>query len=297
MNRTYPQRFQQVRKVKRCRYPDRRDILGRGRKGGAETAGRRLLALDVDGTLLRSDNTLSRRNAAAVISARNLGWHVLLATGKPPWAIRTLAARLSLTGTHIVANGSALWTQADGTEVLARIPDAGVRTSLAYAARYCIPRAVSGPRGVFTQATWGVPALTAALHEVGEDAPTVVPDAVAAEPDPWKVILIQRTDQRHPPVPAVEGGQWVRTGPAFHETLPAGSSKGTAMRLLCQRLGIAREDVIAFGDSENDIDLLQWAGTGIAMAHAPQAVRGAAAATTAGNDEDGVAQALEPLLD
>ena len=69
------------------------------------------------------------------------------------------------------------------------------------------------------------------------------------------------------------------------------------MRLLCQRLGIAREDVIAFGDSENDIDLLQWAGTGIAMAHAPQAVRGAAAATTAGNDEDGVAQALEPLLD
>lgn len=229
-------------------------------------------------------------------AARRRGWRVLLATGKPPWAVRALAARLEIAGPHIVANGSALWTEAGGTEVLARIPQDGVRTALEFAARYDVPRAVSGPRGVFVQPEWGVAAVTTALAEVGEDPPTVVADAVCTEPDPWKVILILREGQPHPPVPMVAGGQWVRTGPAFYETLPAGSSKGVAMRLLCERLGVARSDVVAFGDSENDLELLAWVGLGIAMAHASAAVRASAAAVTAGNDQDGVAQALEPLL-
>lgn len=257
---------------------------------------RRLLALDIDGTLLRSDNAVSARNAAAVATALQLGWQVALATGKPPWAIGDLARGLDLSGPHVVANGSAIWSEDSGVEMLARIPDAGVRTALAYAARHAIPRAVSGPRGVFTQTGWGEPELTAALGEVGEGPPTVVDDAVAAEPDPWKVILIQRAGQPHPPAPPVQGGQWVRTGPAFYETLPAKCSKATAVRLLCVRLGFAREDVVAFGDSENDLDLLAWAGTGVAMAHAPAAVRAAAGTVTASNDEDGVAVALEPML-
>lgn len=252
--------------------------------------------MDVDGTLLRSDNTLSERNAAAVAAAGRLGWRVLLATGKPPWAIRQLAARLDLDGPHIVANGSALWAESSGTEMLARIPDTGVRRSLAFGARHGVPRAISGPHGVFTEPTWGVPAVAAALREVGEEAPTVVADATAMEPDPWKIILILREGTAHPSVPVIEGGQWVRTGPAFYETLPAGASKATAMRLLCARLRVAQSEVVAFGDSENDLELLGWAGRGIAMAHAPAAVRAAAGVVTAGNDEDGVAQALEPLL-
>ncbi len=260
-------------------------------------AGRkRLLALDIDGTLLRSDNAVSPRNAAALAAALQRGWRVTLATGKPPWAISDLARSLDLAGPHVVANGSAIWSESDGVEMLARIPDAGVRTALAWAARHGIPRAVSGPRGVFTQAGWGEPELTAALAEVGEARPTVVDDAVGVEPDPWKVILIQRAGCFHPPAPPVDGGQWVRTGPAFYETLPAGCSKATAIHLLCVRLGFAREDVVAFGDSENDLALLAWAGTGVAMAHAPEAVRAAAGAVTAGNDEDGVAIALEPML-
>lgn len=222
---------------------------------------------------------------------------MILATGKPPWAIRDLARRLELTGPHIVANGSALWTEAGGTEVLDRIPDTGVRTSLDFAARHAIPRAVSGPRGVFVQSGWGVDTVTSALAEVGEEPPTLVEDAVGIEPDPWKVILIMRAGGTHPAVPAVAGGQWVRTGPAFYETLPAGASKGVAMRLLCARLGVPRQDVVAIGDSENDIEILAFAGMGFAMAHAPDAVRAAAAAVTASNDEDGVAQAVEPLLE
>lgn len=255
-----------------------------------------LLALDVDGTLLRSDNTLSARNAAAVGEARRQGWHVLLATGKPPWAIRALAASLALEGPHVVANGSALWSDGRPTELLARIPDRGVREALGYAARQHIPRALSGPRGVFTQPGWGVDAVCAALAAVGEEAPTVVADAVAEEPEPWKVILILPHEAKRPLPRDVPGGRWVRTGPAFYETLPAETNKATAVARVCARLGVGRDEVVAFGDSENDIDLLRWAGRGFAMAHAPESVVAAASARAPGNDEDGVAQGLEPLL-
>ena len=245
---------------------------------------------------MRTDNTLSPRNADAVARARQAGWHVVLATGKPPWALVDIVDRLDLAGPHIVANGCALWPRGRGIEVLGRIPLSGVHTALGFAAGLNVPRAVSGPRGVFTQPGWGELEVTSALREVGEEPPTVVPDAIAADPDPWKVILILRRGTPHPPAPPPEGGRWVRTHAAFFETVPAEASKGAALRLLCARMGISRADVVAIGDGENDVEMLRWAGASFAMAQAPAEVRAAAGAITGGNDEDGVAQALQVLL-
>jgi len=255
-----------------------------------------LLALDVDGTLMRSDNTLSPRNAAAVAQARGRGWQVLLATGKPPWAVARLVQRLGLPGPHIVANGCGLWRPAAGLEVLARIEEPDVRAALAFGARHGIPRATSGPRGVFCERDWDAAAVARALAEVGEEPPSLVADGVAADADPWKVILILPAGAPHPAPPAVASGRWVRTHPNFLEALPRQASKGAALDLLCARLGIAAAQVVAFGDGENDLEMLRWAGHGVAMAHAPAAVRAAAAGVTAGNDEDGVALELERLL-
>lgn len=256
----------------------------------------RLVALDVDGTLMRSDNTLSPRNARAVTRAQQAGWRVVLATGKPPWALVALVKQLDLVGPHIVANGCAFWHRDGSVEVLARIPLPGVRTALGFASMLAIPRAVSGPRGVFTQADWGEPEVTAALREVGEEPPTMVDDALAADADPWKVILILRRGTPHPPAPIPMGGRWVRTHSNFFETVPGEASKGAALALLCNRVGIPQQQVVAMGDGENDLEMLRWAGVGIAMAQAPAEVQAAASSVTAGNDEDGVAQSLEALL-
>ena len=221
---------------------------------------------------------------------------MVLATGKPPWAVAGLAETLELPGPHVVANGCALWNPRGGLELLAQIPAAGVASALAFATHCGFPRAVSGPRGVFCQADWGPEQVGEALEDVGEAPPTLVADAVATEPEPWKVILIVPMRAPNPEAPAIRGGQWVRTHPHFFETLPAEASKGEAVRRLCARLGVEQRDVLAFGDSENDVDLLRWAGLGVAMAHAPSHVRLVAAQVTAGNDEDGVALALEDLL-
>jgi len=259
-------------------------------------ATKRLLALDVDGTLLRSDNTVSEANTAAVARALALGWRVVLSTGKPPWAIAALAARLGLQGPHVVANGAAVWSPEGGTEVLHQIRIADVRQALAYAAAVGRPRAVSGPRGVFCEPDWGVPEVTAALAHVGEQPPTVVPDAVAVEPQPWKVITIVPLQAPNPTAPPVASGRWVRTAPPFYEVIPAAASKAAALATVCQRLAIPREGAVAIGDSENDIEVLRWAGLGIAMANAPAHVRAVADMVTASNDQDGVAQALLRLL-
>ncbi len=111
-----------------------------------------VLALDIDGTLLRSDNTLSAANAEAVALAVSSGWRVLLATGKPPWAITWLAEALNLDGPHVVANGAGVWSPSGGTEVLAEIALTDVTAGLEAARARGAPRAVSGPNGVFCAA-------------------------------------------------------------------------------------------------------------------------------------------------
>lgn len=77
---------------------------------------------------------------------------------------------------------------------------------------------------------------------------------------------------------------------------PSGVSKATALQALCSELGIEREEVIAFGDDSNDIEMLRWAGLGVAMENALPAVRDAADRVASDHDRDGVAKVLQELL-
>lgn len=86
------------------------------------------------------------------------------------------------------------------------------------------------------------------------------------------------------------------SGSPFVEIHAAGVNKASGVARLCQRLGIDRSEVVAFGDAPNDAELLAWAGRGVAMANAHPEARDAADETTLGNEEDGVAVILERLL-
>jgi len=88
----------------------------------------------------------------------------------------------------------------------------------------------------------------------------------------------------------------VQSLPVQLETLPPGASKGDGLRRLLADLGIDPRHVLAIGDGENDLEMLQLAGIGVAMANAPASVRAAADYVTASNDEDGVALAVERFV-
>ncbi len=88
----------------------------------------------------------------------------------------------------------------------------------------------------------------------------------------------------------------VRSHRFLMEVIPAEVSKGSALAWLAQELGVARENVLAVGDHENDLEMLRWAGTGVAMGNAPDAVKAVARWVAPTVDEDGAAVALETWL-
>ena len=96
--------------------------------------------------------------------------------------------------------------------------------------------------------------------------------------------------KQFPDIQVVDGGF------ANLEFNKAGISKATGVRFLSEYLGVSVNDVIAIGDSENDIEMLKIAGTGIAMGNAVEEAKAAADDITASNDEDGVAKAIEKYL-
>ena len=87
----------------------------------------------------------------------------------------------------------------------------------------------------------------------------------------------------------------VQTAPFYLEVIPAAINKGVGLRAACDAIGIGVEEAIAFGDSENDIEMLRVAGMGVAMGNADEAVRAAADMTTLSNNENGIAAALSRL--
>jgi len=86
------------------------------------------------------------------------------------------------------------------------------------------------------------------------------------------------------------------SGAPFVEVMAAGVSKASGLAQLCTRLGVERSEVLAFGDGLNDREMLTWAGHGVAVANAEDAVKDVADELTSSNDEDGVALVIEALL-
>ena len=261
----------------------------------------RLIALDVDGTLLDPAHALTARTRAALQSAQRRGARICLATGKLLVSVRPLLADLAVGGVHITCNGAALMDAATGAPI-ASWPLSGAQTAEALAAiRACAPEmgiAWYTTDAIYTDAPRGPLDTTLAAYH--EPALRHVARLDSSLPPPLKFLMTGD----HASLLALLNGlrdrigatlTVTRTTSEFVEVMAPGVSKGVALHELIARLGVPREAVVAFGDGENDIPLLEAAGLGIAMANAMPALLPYAAETTLSNAEDGVAVALERL--
>ncbi|MFE6282888.1 HAD family hydrolase [Streptomyces sp. NPDC057877] len=258
-----------------------------------------LIATDLDGTLLRSDESVSRRTRDALAAATAVGAAHIVVTGRAvPWTRHILddlgyeglavcgqGAQVYHAGEHRLLTSVTLDRQLAGV-ALAKI-EAEVGPLFLAASRDGLDGdvlvgpgyAVSGhlPAIPFTDAAdlWAAP-----LNKLYIQHPTLTDDELAKAAD------------------RVAGGFVTVTmaGEGIVELLPLGLSKATGLSLAARRLGVKAADTIAFGDMPNDIPMFAWSAHGVAMANAHEELRAVADEVTSSHEEDGIAVVVERLL-
>lgn len=260
----------------------------------------RLIALDLDGTLLTSDKRITMRARAAVLSLVERGVHVVLCTGRPPRSAVGYAAELGLGHPFICYNGAALFDPTAGVLDVRHRLDPAVGLEAVARLRRAFPGAAAG---LETEHGWYLEPAVADRREsearLGPEEPTAVGPIETFLDTPVIKLLVS-----HPQVgaevlaTAVEDLPLYRTwsSPAMLEMMAPGVDKRRALQARCAELGIERERVAAFGDQRNDLEMIAWAGVGVAVANASAVVREAADVLATGNDDDGVARVLEDWL-
>jgi hydroxymethylpyrimidine pyrophosphatase-like HAD family hydrolase len=260
--------------------------------------GIRLVASDLDGTLLRPDESVSDRTRSALAAAREAGITVVVVTGRPARSLAPIAERIGLGGIAICANGAVIWDLDSGTMVDHSPLAEDLAARLIGALREAIPGvlfAVELEQGFGREAGWSDGLLLPAPDVLEADALELVTGPVT------KLLV------RHPTLPFEEVAERARgavgedavvtwAGLRVVEISAAGVTKAFALERLCRRLGIASHQVVAVGDMPNDLAMLDWAGTSVAVANAAEEVLEAADEVTAANVDDGVALLLERLL-
>jgi Cof subfamily protein (haloacid dehalogenase superfamily) len=270
-----------------------------GTVGDEPEARPRLVATDLDGTLLRSDETASPRTIEAIARVLDAGIPVVICTARPARWMRPLAPIVGSRGTAICANGGVIW-DIGGEHVMREFPIA------CEIAREVVARL----RPVLPRAAWAVERSTAFAHEpayrsrwpVPEDTVVDAVEALLAVP-PVKLMLRASgvtADElvaiAHDTVGELVEVTHSSTADTLLEMSAGGVSKGSTLAVLCDSLGITPGEVLAFGDMPNDLPMLRWAGRSVAVANAHSDVLALAGEVTASCDDDGVARVLERLL-
>lgn len=261
----------------------------------------RLIASDLDGTLLRDDGTLSPRTLRALRAAEGAGAEIVIVTARPPRFVDRLAQATGLVGTAVCSNGAMVYDIATRTVVSSRL------LSLATARRVVTALATALPGVGFALETGNQvlyePAFRMRFAEDGAEIPVPsLADLWLTEAPVTKLLAWSDRLDADTLVAAARPGagsdvQLTHSGGrGLLEISAQGVTKAGTLAMLCAGRGIEAAEVIAFGDMPNDLTVLDWAGTGYAMANAHPAVLAAVPAHTVSNEEDGVAHVIERLL-
>jgi Cof subfamily protein (haloacid dehalogenase superfamily) len=258
----------------------------------------RLVASDLDGTLLRGDLTVSERTRAAIHDARRAGLTFVAVTGRPPRSVRILNERIGLEGIAICANGALVYDLDSG----------GVQDQTPLAAEVAL-RIVRGLRKVAPGVAFAWEDVQGFSCEPTWARDPMTPTQRVGFGDPLELVRVPLLkvlarhsdldfDQLAERARRVTGDEAIVTWSTRQviELSAAGVTKAYALERVCARLGVDPAQVIAIGDMPNDLTMLAWAGQSVAVANADAEVLAAVDEVTASNEDDGVALILERLL-
>lgn len=263
----------------------------------------RLLACDLDGTLMGEDRTISTRVRRALTDAQALGVHVTLATGRGFHAALPFAQELRITEPIICYQGGVIKNPKTGALLYQATLERTLTLEVIELARvrdwhHVLYLDDTAYVQEFRYAQGFYDAWLAMNIQPVEDMTQVVH---GNGPDPAKILFVgeeEEADRIHAELDARFGGQMnvVRSHALFVEGSPIGADKGNALRRLAEHLKVPQRQVMAIGDQGNDVSMLTWAGLGVAMANGSQAAIAAADRVTLPVSADGAAVAIEQYI-
>ncbi|MFG1998072.1 Cof-type HAD-IIB family hydrolase [Spirillospora sp. NPDC048911] len=260
----------------------------------------RLIATDLDGTIVRSDGTISARTVDALARVERAGATLVMVTGRPPRWMHEIANAVDHHGIAICANGAVVYDLHTETVVRARMIEPDVIAKAVERLRAAVPElrfAVEYPTGFVFEARYNLGRWDAeALGGRPVDGETLVSRGgtklLAFHPNADPDSLAEKAEKAVGELVTVTHS----SGRGLLEMSAQGVTKASALAELCAEYQIAAAEVVAFGDMPNDLPMLTWAGTSYGVANAHPLVLSTVTGTTARNDDDGVAQVLERLF-
>lgn len=260
----------------------------------------KMVVSDMDGTLLHSDLSISVKNKQAIEYLREKGIHFTVATGRPDQLIKEYIEPLNLTEPLIMYNGSVVghpfMTQRLYEKSLTKDD---VRHIVEYCEEediiwmcYTKDKIISKPNyrvAFFQQRNQTLPQKAQSVFEDIRDL-----DVITNQYHVQKILLIEPDEAKYRKTKTMleQYNQFTvaTSQKGFLDINPAGTTKGYALEKLVEYYGFSMDEVVVFGDQENDISMLEKAGISVAMGNATDHAKQIATSITSSNDEDGFAE-------
>lgn len=263
----------------------------------------KLLAIDMDGTTLNPNHEISEGNKIAIKKAREKGVKVVLCSGRPVEGLMQFVKQLEIDGDddYIVAINGGMVKHIKSGEIVHTVAVTGVELREVYE----LSKKLDIHCHAFVEEGLIAPQITEATKlETGLNNIEIIQrdfDKISDDEIVYKVMfadLAEKIENIIDKIPQsfVDKYSIQRSGPLYLEFMKKGLNKGTALEYLCEKLEIKREEIMAIGDAGNDVDMLKFAGLGVAMGNAFEETLKVADYITKTNAEDGVAVAIEKFI-
>lgn len=252
---------------------------------------KKIIFFDLDGTLLDQNKQIPNSARQAIQALKEKGHEVAIATGRAPFMFKKLRDELeihtyvSFTGQYVVVNNEVIYQKPFPKEMLKLLID--------FSSSNQHPLLYMGHEDMKTSIEYH-PYIeeSIATLKLDHSGPTYNP-AYFEECNIYQLQLFCTKDEELPYATSFEQFRFIRWHPYSIDVLSAGESKAKGITFIMNKLGFTREQVYAFGDNLNDIEMLQSVGNGVAMGNAPDSVKKVAKHVTKDVNEDGIAYGLE----
>jgi 5-amino-6-(5-phospho-D-ribitylamino)uracil phosphatase len=261
----------------------------------------RLVAIDLDGTLLRSNKRLSTANAKAIAEVTHRGVHVVLASARPPRSVRDIYHRLALDTLQVNYNGALVHDMPRGRHVFHQPMSAALAKRIIKFARKVDPDVVIS---VEVLDKWYTDHVDDKLptETSRHFSPDFIGPLSAFLTVPVTKLMLLAPPEKLRPIHLGVRTKFAKeiailiSDDYLIQLVHQQVDKANALKIVAQRYGVPREQVMAIGDADNDLGMVRWAGIGVAMASGWDRLKEAADVIAPANDDDGVAAVLKKYV-